>query len=58
MQVVKTWNLSNLEALCMDGVLMHGRWVGVWLVAFSQQLLFDFWLDFHDLDDAFCNLDF
>ena len=32
---------------------MHGRWVGVWLVAFSQQLLSDFWLDFHDLDGAF-----
>ena len=32
---------------------MHGRWVGVWLVAFSQQLLSNFWLDFHDLDDAF-----
>ena len=25
---------------------MHGRWVGVWLVAFIQQLLSDFWLDF------------
>ena len=23
------------------------------LVAFSQQLLSDFWLDFHDLDGAF-----
>ena len=32
---------------------MHGRWVGVWLVAFSQQLLSDFWLHFHRLDDAF-----
>ena len=32
---------------------MHGRWVGVWLVAFSQELLFEFWLDFHDLDGAF-----
>ena len=32
---------------------MHGRWVGVWLVAFSQQLLSDFSLDFHDLDGAF-----
>ena len=32
---------------------MHGRWVGVWLVAFSQQLLSDFQLDFHELDGAF-----
>ena len=32
---------------------MHGRWVGVWLVASSQQLLSDFQLDFHDLDGAF-----
>ena len=31
---------------------MHGRWVGVRLVAFSQQLLSDFQLDFHDLDGA------
>ena len=32
---------------------MHGRWVGVWLVASSQQLLSDFQLDFHDLDVVF-----
>ena len=37
----------------MVGELVHGRWVGVWLVTFSQQLLSDFWLDFYDLDDAF-----
>ena len=33
--------------------LVHGRWVGVLLVAFSQQLLSNFQLDFHDLDGAF-----
>ena len=33
----------------MVGGLVHGRWVGVWLVAFSQQL----WLHFHHLDDVF-----
>ena len=32
---------------------MHSRWVGVWLVASSQQLLSDFQLDFHDLDSVF-----
>ena len=32
---------------------MHGRWVGVWLEASSQQLLFDFQLNFHDLDGTF-----
>ena len=37
----------------MVGGLVHGRWVGVWLVAFSQQLLSDFWLHFHHLDGAF-----
>ena len=35
------------------GSLMHGWWVGVSLVASSQQLLSDFQLDFHDLDGAF-----
>ena len=35
------------------GSLVHGRWVGVWLVAFSQQILSNFWLAFHDLDGAF-----
>ena len=35
------------------GSLMHGWWVGVWLVASSQQLLSDFHFDFHDLDGAF-----
>ena len=37
----------------MVGGLVHGRWVGVWLVAFSQQLLSDFWLQIHHLDGAF-----
>ena len=37
----------------MVGGLVHGRWVGVWLVASSQQLLSDFKLDFHDLDSVF-----
>ena len=32
---------------------MHGRWIGVWLVAFIEQLLSNFQLDFHDLDSAF-----
>ena len=35
------------------GSLMHGWWVGVWLVAFSQQLFSDFQLDFHNLNDVF-----
>ena len=37
----------------MVSELVHGRWVGVWLVASSQQLLSDFQLDFHHLDGAF-----
>ena len=37
----------------MVGGLVHGRWVGVWLVAFSQQLLSDFWLQIHHLDGVF-----
>ena len=37
----------------MVGGLVHGRWVGVGLVASSQQLLSDFQLDFHDLDGVF-----
>ena len=52
-QAIKTRKLSNMEAWCMVGGLVHGRWVGVWLVAFSQQLLSDFWPDFHDLDHVF-----
>ena len=52
-QPIKIWKLSKMEAWCMFGGLVHGRWVGVWLVAFSQQLLSDFWLHFHHLDGAF-----
>ena len=37
----------------MVGGLVHGKWVGVWLVASSQQLLSDFQLDLHDLYGAF-----
>ena len=52
-QAIRIWNLSKMEAWCMVGGLVHGRWVGVWLVAFSQQLLSDFWLQIHHLDGAF-----
>ena len=52
-QAIRIWKLSKMEAWCMVGGLVHGRWVGVWLVASSQQLLSDFQLDFHDLDCAF-----
>ena len=50
---------NNMNASCKNmeivkyGSLMHGWWVGVWLLPFSQQLLSDFWHDFHDLDGAF-----
>ena len=52
-QPIKIWKLSKMEAWCMVGGLVHGRWVGVWLVAFSQQLLSDFWLQIHHLDGVF-----
>ena len=35
------------------GSLMHGWWVGVWLVASSYQLFSDFQLDFHALNNVF-----
>ena len=37
----------------MVGGLVHGRWVGVWLVASSQQLYSDFQPAFHALNDVF-----
>ena len=50
---------NNLNISCKNmeivkyGSLMHGWWVGVWLVASSQQLYFDFQPAFHALNDVF-----